>query len=204
MKEEYNKINTPEELLTFMDKYIKYGIKDEDGNTYEWNKDSFKKACLEKWHLKTPEEIMNSGYGHCFDQTEIEKKWFQDHNYEYKTFFIIFEMEEDNPYPCHTYLVYKDKKSETWNWFEHADIINKGIHKFNTIEEAIEYQRKRTIAFNKIQGLPMDEEIISTIHIYEYQSPKVGSNQLEFITTIVNKGKDITNELNITEKQNKR
>ena len=66
--------------------------------------------------------------GHCWDQVELERAWFKKHNYEYKTLFIYFESDLA-PYICHTYLVYNDKKNNTWNWFEHADENNKGIHK---------------------------------------------------------------------------
>ena len=47
--DDYNKITSPEELLEFMDKNIRYGIKDDNGKVYEWNMDSFQEACETKW-----------------------------------------------------------------------------------------------------------------------------------------------------------
>ena len=188
---EYNQVSTPEELLSFMDKYIKYGLVDDNNKVYEWDMDSFQDACQNEWKLKSGIDIVESGYGHCWDQVEIERDWFAKHNYDFKTLFIYFES-DIAPYVCHTYLVYKDKKKDTWNWFEHADENNKGIHEYNTLEEAILAQRDVHIKFNQSANLPMNDEIINTIHIYEYQPPKLESSNQEFLDNIFNNSIDIT------------
>lgn len=191
MVEEYKRINTPEDLMAFMDKYVKYGVRDNDGSIYEFGKGKFHDACKKSWRSKSAFDVMKLGYGHCFDQTEIEREWFEKNKYEYKTFFVIVELEYENNYPCHAYLVYKDKKNNLWNWFEHADLINKGIHKFNDFNEALEYQKRRMILFNRICGLDMDDDIIAKMHIYEYAKPPVGCSQQEFVDYIVANGKDM-------------
>ncbi len=193
--EKYNQVSSPEELLKFMDKYIKYGLVDDNNKVYEWNMDSFQDACQTKWKSKSGIDIIKSGYGHCWDQVEIERDWFKKHNYNYKTLFIYFESDLA-PYICHTYLVYKDQKNNTWNWFEHADENNKGIHKYNTLEETILAQKEVHIKFNKSIKLPINDEIINTIHIYEYLPPKQGSSNQEFLNNIFNNGKDITSLIN--------
>ena len=191
MQEKYEKIRTPMELLSFMDKYIKYGLVDENNNVYEWDMDIFQDVCQNKWKFRNGIDIIKLGYGHCWDQVEIERDWFKKHNYEFKTLFIYFES-DIAPYICHTYLVYKDKGKNTWNWFEHADEKNKGIHKYNTLEDVILAQKDIHIKFNKSIGLPVDDKIINTIHIYEYLPPKLGSNNQEFLDNIFDNGIDIT------------
>ncbi len=52
MLEKYNKIKTPEELLDFMDKYIKYGLVDENNKVYEWHMVDFQEACQKNGSLK--------------------------------------------------------------------------------------------------------------------------------------------------------
>ena len=190
MIDKYNKINTPEQLLEFMDN-IEYGMKDEEGNIYKWDMDNFQEACQTKWKFKKGIDIVKLGYGHCWDQVEIERDWFIKHNYEFKTLFIMFE-NDLAPYICHTYLVYKEQEKNKWSWFEHADENNKGIHQFDTIEEAISAQKKAHIKLNKSMGLPINNKIIDTIHIYEYTPPKLGSSNQEFIDNILNHGKEIT------------
>ena len=192
MLEKYNKIKTPEELLDFMDKYIKYGLVDENNKVYEWHMVDFQEACQKKWKFKSGIDTIKSGYGICFDQVEIERDWFTKHNYKFKTIFIIFELNYKNSYTCHTYLAYQNQKNMTWNWFEHADEANKGIHSYQTLEKLIESQKEKHIEYNKNNSEPITKEIINTIHIYEYLPPKLGSNQQEFINNILNNGTDIT------------
>lgn len=189
--DDYNKITSPEELLEFMDKNIRYGIKDDNGKVYEWNMDSFQEACETKWKFKNGINVLKSGYGHCWDQVEIERDWFTKHSYEFKTLFIFFD-NDIAPYVCHTYLVYKDKKDDTWNWFEHADEANKGIHKLATLEDAILAQREAIIKFNQSIGLPITDDIINTIRIYEYTPPKIGCSNQEYLDNISDNGCDIT------------
>ncbi len=201
--EQYNQIKTPEELLEFMKKYIHYGIKTKEETIFGWDMNKFQKACQEKWKFQEGIEIIKSGFGHCWDQTEIERDWFKKNNYEYKTLFILFEKDHNPSYICHTYLIYKNKNNNIWNWFEHADENNEGIHSFNTKEEAILAQKEKHIEFNQKIGLPINKEIIDTIHIYEYQPPKIGSNNQEFLNNIFSENsKDITEFINT--KRNKK
>ena len=189
--EDYSRIKTPEELLKFMDKNIQYGLKDENDRIYTWDMNEFQEACEKKWKFKSGIDIVKLGYGHCWDQAEIERYWFKKHNFEFKTLFIFFDT-DIAPFVCHTYLVYKDKKSETWNWFEHADEANKGIHRMNTLEDAILAQREASIKFNQSIGLPINDDTIRTIRIYEYNPPKIGCSNQEFLDNIFEHGKDIT------------
>ena len=190
---EYHKVSSPEKLLKFMDRYITYGLVDKNNKVYEWDMDDFQEACQNKWKFKSGIDIIKSGYGHCWDQVEIERDWFKKHNYEFKTLFIYFESDLA-PYVCHTYLVYKDKEKNTWNWFEHADENNRGIHQYNTLEDAILAQKEAHIKFNQSIKLPINDDIIKTIHICEYFPPKLGSSNQEFLDNIFNHGIDITHK----------
>ena len=201
MLEEYNKITTPKDLLIFMDKYIQYGLIDDKGKIYTYDMKNFQKACQNKWKLKSGIDIIKSGYGHCFDQVEVERDWFTKHHYKYKTFFIIFELNYKNSYTCHTYLAYQDKKNNTWNWFEHADESNKGIHTYQSLNELIYSQKEKHIEYNKNINLPITKEIINTIHIYEYTPPIINSSNQEFLDNIFEKGIDITSSINKKEKK---
>ena len=96
----YNEVKTPYELLMLMDN-IKYGfygnnnkIYINDG-TYESNK-IFQEACLNKYGLANKDKVLKYGLGQCFDQTELERAWFKEHNYEYKQslygFYLIMKI----------------------------------------------------------------------------------------------------------------
>ena len=194
--EKYNNIKNPKELMEFMDQYIQYGMVDKDGRVYKWEDADYQKACVDKWYLKSTEDIIKTGYAHCWDQTELERDWFKKNNYEFKTIFVIFLHNTKYPYVCHSYLIYKDKNTNTWNWFEHADYQNRGIHSFDSAEKCILAQRCSHIEFNKSIGYPVDEEIINCLHMYEYQKPKEKCNNKEYFDNIFSeKSIDITNNI---------
>ncbi len=195
----YSKINTPEELLSFMDKYIKYGIYGNDGKEYindgtEESNRIFQEASITKYGLADKEKVLKYGLGQCFDQTEFERAWFMEHNYEFKTIFIWFLFDYENTYPTHSYLVYKDKTTNKYCWFEHADGINKGIHEFNSYKDAIYNQMKSHIEYAKNNGNIINEEVLKHIHIYEYKIDKYNISFDEFIDAILS-SKEITNKI---------
>lgn len=194
---EYENIKSPEELLLFMKSNIKYGFTDDDGNIYSTlTQDSsivFQNACRTKWKLSSPNRLLNQGYGHCWDQVELERYWFKNNNYEFKTIFIWFLLNYDNSYTTHTFLVYKDKDGK-WCWFEHSDYKNRGIHKFDSYEECIKYQAKRHIDFNMECGNEINKDILNCLRIYEYQQPRFGWNMSDFLNNIFN-AREITPDI---------
>ena len=196
IKEEYEKVNTPEELMDFMNKYIKYGFHGTDGvdytndGTIEGN-EKFQTASQLVYGLASPDYLLKYGLGHCWDQVELERDWFLRHNYEFKTIFIWFEFNYANNYSTHTYLIYKDKENNEYCLFEHADYENRGIHRFKTYSDAVKWQKDRHIEMNKNNGNKIDEEVLNHLHIYEYNHPEYGSNMIEFLDNILDNGKKI-------------
>lgn len=184
--EKYNEVNTPEELLKFMDKYITYGIYGIDSKSYtNWENDinsEFQIACQTKYALCDKERILKYGLGTCWDQVELERFWFKEHNYNFKTFFIWFYFEEDNNYGTHTYLVYE--KNNKYYYFEHADYNNKGIYEFDSYKDAIEYQMSKHINFMKQNGLPIDEEILKHIQVIEFNIGKYEIDMNEYFENL--------------------
>ena len=189
MKNEYNEINTPQELLEFMNNNIKYGFHGKDDNDYIDNgNNDFNENCIKKWTLSSPNNLLKNKLGHCWDQVELEREWFEKHNYEFKTIFIWFLLDYQNSYPTHTYLAYKENNK--WYWFEHADFNNRGIHEFNDYKELIQNQIKKHIEYAS-KNNEINEEIINKIHAYEYSKPKYGISMDEFINHIVNSSEEI-------------
>ena len=189
----YNKVKTPEELLIFMDN-IKYGIYGTDNKEYindgtEESNRVFQEASITKYALADKDRVLKYGLGQCFDQTELERFWFREHNYEFKTIFIWFLFDYENTYPTHSYLIYKENNK--YCYFEHADEINRGIYKFDTYEEAIKFQMNKHIEYTKLNNI-VDDEIIKHLHIYEYNISKYNISFDEFIDNILN-SKEITN-----------
>ncbi|MBP3634906.1 MAG: hypothetical protein J6J17_00400 [Bacilli bacterium] len=188
----YNDVKTPEQLLKYMDDNIKYGFVDDSEKEYvPWNNREFQEGCQTKWHLSSPERLIKVGYGHCWDQVELERDWFKTHNYNFKTFFIWFELPYDNSYLTHTYLVFENNGK--YYYFEHSDFNNRGIYEFETYQDAINYQKEKHIEHNK-QRNPINEEILNCLHIYEYDKPIYGCTMNEFINDILENAKEVGNK----------
>ena len=187
----FNSIKSPKELYEFMEDNIDYGI-NINNKIYTWDLDGeFQNICRDEWRLKSSEDIINSHYGICFDQVEIERDWFLNNNYEFKTIFIWFLFDYSNTYPTHTYLVYKE--NDNYYYFEHSDGNNKGIYEFDSYEDAIRYQLDKHIEMTKNYN-KVGEEEIKHIHIYEFDKPMINSSFEDYLNHILN-SKDITDKI---------
>ena len=188
--EEYNNIDSPVKLYEFMDKYIKYGYKDKNNKLHYPSDKDFNELFSELYVLSSSLDVINNGLGNCFDQVELERDWFNKNNYKFKTNFIWFELDYENNYNCHTYLIYQNNLK--YYLFEHADSCNSGIHEFNSYVEAVKWQYDRFIESNKKAGNIINEEIIKNIHIYEYNIPETEISFEKYIDYILG-SKEITN-----------
>ena len=185
----YKDIINPTELLEFMDNNITYGFVDDNNKIYSSkNYNEFQEGCRTKWKLSSPERLLDKKYGHCFDQVELERDWFSKNNYKFKTFFGIFELDYENPYFTHTFLIYED--NNMFYTFEHADQNNRGIREYSSYENAINSQIKNLIKSNREYNNLKDEEL-SSLHIYEYDKLEYGISMYEFVDRIVNNKKNM-------------
>lgn len=186
--EEYNDIKTPSELLEFMDKHIKYGIHGTDNIDYtNWENDvnsEFQIACQTKYSLCDKDRILKYGLGICWDDVELERFWFKEHNYKFKTFFIWIKLDYKNSYSTHTYLVYEDNNK--YYYFEYSDGNNKGIKEFDSYDDAIKYQMSKYIEYLKYSKLEINNEVLNHLEVIEYDNPKYGCDMNEYIDHILN------------------
>ncbi len=151
-----------EKIMHIMDE-IEYGFKDENGNNIidndpeKWDKDfeSF-------YYLQTPEELLKTKCGVCWDQVELERQLFTRDNIDVKTFFIYIS--DDDMLPSHTFLIYEDNNK--YYWFEHSWGKYKGIY---------EYDNKTVLLLDIIKKFKEDHPEVSKnapLYLYEYQKPK--------------------------------
>ena len=185
----YEEIKTPEQLMNYMNENISYGIYDYTKNKAYCVDDDFETLVKNVWRLSSPKQLIKYKVGHCFDQVELEREFFKRNNYNFKTFYIWFKCERSNTYPSHTYLVYQDKITKNWCWFEHSDYNNRGIHKFKTLKDAINAQKLCHINYAK--SYRKSKTDISKIEIFEYTYAEYGCNIFDFIDKIKKNGKKI-------------
>lgn len=160
-------IQSVEHLYNFMRENIKYGfISSIDKKAYrrvEVNDDElYEKMLIESYYLQTPEELLKSKYGLCYDQVELERKWLLDKGYKVLTFF--------STHHNHSFLIFKDKYN--YYLFERTFPGYNGIYKTNSLEECLNIYKK--IQFEKAKS------DLKEIKIYPYENVKFGINFNEY------------------------
>lgn len=174
----YDEITTPNELGKFMTQNIHYGYLGKNKKIYtEENRKEFDENWLKEYKLESPQELLTTHYGTCWDEVELERDWFTKHNYEIKTIFIWFDINETNNLPTHTFLVYKENNK--WYWFEKG-----GIGEFSKLEYLLDYVKENHYKHAKNFGAT--PEIKKQIKFYEYSRPpyNIGVDEyIDFVTT---------------------
>lgn len=179
----FQEVKTPEQLMLYLDQNFKYGVVDSNGEKYFDSSDQkFQNICNNQWKLRSVQDLLNVGIGHCYDQVEIEREWFTLNNYEILTFWIsAYQPEVENSGFSHTYLLYKE--NEIWNLFEHADFYNKGIYKFKSIKDAVKWQANKQIKFAESCVKPQKKYVTC---IKQYEKPPTNINMQGYINFISN------------------
>lgn len=150
MKEEsFKKVKTPEELLKWMD-CINYGWIDSNGNV-NGTGDNDENDFYKEYRLQSPNKLLKSKVGVCWDQTEFERNWFDSRYIPYAIFYI--EINNGRECPSHTFLIYETKNG--YNWFEHSWYDMKGIHKYDTIKECLSDIIDKHRKFNNDKKSPL-------------------------------------------------
>lgn len=142
---------------------IEYGFKDQNNhNIKDTNPKKWDKEFNNFYYLQTPNELLKSKCGVCWDQVELERQLFQDNNIQCETYFIYTI--DNNDLPSHTFLTYKH--NHKYYWFEHSWGIHQGIH---------EYENKLSLLLDVKTKFKQEHNYLSPnsfIYIYEYQKPK--------------------------------
>lgn len=125
----------------------------------------------DEYILQSPEEIIKSKVGVCWDQVELERYYFKNVNNSIKTFFIVHY--DNDKCPSHTFLTFE--KDNYHYWFEHSWEKFRGIHKYNTIKELLEDIKTKFIQFELYNKYTQKNLVI-----HEYDKPKYNISVQEF------------------------
>lgn len=130
----FDSINTPKELMDFMDINIKYGWIDKNGKRHFNNLTGFR----ENYRISSLDEILKSGLGTCIEQAKMIKCFFDRMGIKNKLYcYRRYETEEnfDNEVRMHCFVLFYYDNS--WYHFEHSNILKKGIHRYISLDTAI-------------------------------------------------------------------
>ena len=176
-----NTIRTPEELLNFMSYNINYGYLGKNGRVYHYDDSDFNDDWFDEYILENSDDLAKNLYGNCWDQVEFERDWFIKNGYEVKTIYEMVNLDYDNDYPSHSFLIYKD--NDEWCWFENADFNNRGIHRYNSYDELLSDQYKKYLEFLKTFNIKDDE--IEKIIVTDFDKPKEHISASEYLNHVI-------------------
>ena len=134
MLELFNQINTPDELMYFMNKYIRYGWLDKDKSEHVETLKGFR----ENYIVSTLNETLEHGLGTCIEQAKMIKTFFDSKGYEIRMFCIRrYEdgVVNDDVVRMHCFVLYMD--GDVCYHFEHSNAERRGIHEYSSYDEAI-------------------------------------------------------------------
>ncbi len=165
---EFNDVKNPRQLYEFMRENIKYGfISSYDMLVYSRkeirNSELYEQLLFNSYFLQSPDSVLKSKYGLCYDQVEFARSWFSYNNYLVKTYFT--------KYHNHSFLVYYDNNS--YNLFETTFKGSNGIYPFDNMEEVFDKYIEMQLSCAK-------SDINDDINIIEYSKPLYGQNFYQF------------------------
>lgn len=155
---------------------IEYGFKDIYGNNLI-NSEIWDTDFSNFYFLLSPEELLNSRCGVCWDQVELERKLFNDLNIDCDTYFIYIDDKEN--LPSHTFLVFQ--LNNKYYWFEHSWYDMKGIHEYNNLDTLLNDVKIKFIDSRKNE---INLELNYDTYIYKYNQPKYHITCDEFYSYI--------------------
>lgn len=157
---------TEEEIMALIEN-VDYGWVDKKNNKHNHIDNLY----AENYKLQSPQELIKSRLGVCWDQVELERYYFKNHICNCKTYSIIYY--DKHKCPTHTFLTYE--KDNSFYWFEHSWKKYKGIHEYDSLKDLLEDVQNKFVSdevkteFNKLN-----------LCIYDYPKPQYGIGCLAF------------------------
>jgi hypothetical protein len=145
---------------------IEYGWVDKEGKPH-----IKLQGMAENYLLQTPEELMKSKLGVCWDQVELERYYFKEKGIDIKSYFIVYY--DNKRFPCHTFMSFE--KNGKYYWFEHAWESHRGIKEFNSEEDLLKEVKTHFIELEL-----KDEYDEDYLVIYNYAKPDKKLGTIEF------------------------
>lgn len=172
MKIDFDKlgINDENDLYNYIINNIRYGTVDKILKEYDNTDDNF----FDKYMLQLPYQIIQTGVGTCWDQVELIREFCEYKKYISHTFFGIYNEPKNSNNPTHTFLVFE--KGDKYFWIETAWYDNRGIHKYNSLDELISDFKKRYYKF-----LNVDNPDEGKFEIHEYKKITKNMGAEEFL-----------------------
>lgn len=170
-------IETPQDLMIFFKNNMKYGFVYRN-KVYTDLEPDFQKNMDKFYKLRLGDDFIKNKYGVCWDFSELEREFLASANIEHKCYFIESFVNREEGGPTHTFALYKNK--DKWFWFEYAWQYYRGIHEYNSLNEALKDIVEKFELF-------YDRKVFN-VRVYEIGKFKKRVNTYEFVEQCIQSG----------------
>lgn len=146
---------------------IEYGWVDKNGGRH-YDLAGFS----DNYALQTPNELLESKLGVCWDQVELERHLFESCGIKTHPFFIVYY--NGDKCPTHTFILIENEGKTIW--YEHAWKRHAGWHEFDNTNDAIRHIRDIFIKEEKLG----DYNPMNLVIYVDYPAPDRKLGCLEF------------------------
>ena len=168
-------ITTPQQLMKFLEKNMKYGFTYR-GKVFTDDNADFQENMNKFYKIRLGEDFVKSGYGVCWDFCEFERDFFEEFKISHECYFIYSFINKNEGGPTHTFALYN--QNNKWFWFEYSWQNSRGIWEYNSKEEAILDIKKKF--FENFYGE------IEKVEFYKFEKVNKRLNVFEFVDFCMN------------------
>ncbi len=129
----FNNIKTDNELMDFMNENITYGWIDKNNYYHFNNLFNFRN----NYKISSIEEILEKGVGTCIEQAKLIKYFFDKIGLNNRLFCHRSYEDKDNFDEVKMHCIVLFEYNDIWYHFEHSNQMKRGIHKYNSVDEAL-------------------------------------------------------------------
>ncbi|MCL2331228.1 MAG: hypothetical protein FWC61_01655 [Proteobacteria bacterium] len=129
--------------------------------------------------VQSPEQLIKSRTGHCWEQTELARYLFNKNNIPCRAYNINFVYNDAGNTHTHTFLVFQSE--DAFYWFEHSWAPMRGIHRYDSLKELL------LDVVNKLSMAEKQEGYEGKIfRLCEYGIPKLPMGHMECFEHFLN------------------
>lgn len=162
IKKSFEDINTPEELMDYMNKEIIYGWIDELGNKHFDDLKGIRK----NYKIKSLSYIIELKLGTCLEQAKLQKFFFDNNHIKNKIYCFEYKENQNEQIKVHPITIYN--KDNKWYHFEHSFYNYRGIHEFDNIDNLLESFSRKSFSNVKIIDIKEIDNIPDNLSIDEF------------------------------------
>ena len=175
----YN-IKTPQQLYDFCCKKLQYGFTYR-GKVFTDFEPDFQANMDKYYKLRLGEDLIRSGYGVCWDVCELERDFLISAHIPHECYFLESFVSRDEGGPTHTFALYQENGK--WYWFEYTWLYYRGIHEFDTKQQALKDIYNKYVDFydRKLYDIKLykTDKVCRRLDTYEFVEHCLGGEKID-------------------------